>query len=429
MPEIKCPNCGKIFQMDEANYDSIVKQVRDSEFNNELERREKEFNLQINSAVELAKSESARIANDELKNKDIKIKELEAQLNSKDEIANSKINEAINASKQEIYDLQIKVSNLNNELAIKDSETKNKISEVISNKDKEILQLKSKLEISDKESKLNEQNIRNKYEADIDALNQEIEFYKDFKAKQSTKMIGESLEQHCAYEFNRIRSTAFKNAYFGKDNEVSNASNSKGDFIFREYDDEKTEIVSIMFEMKNETDSTSTKQKNEHFFKELDKDRNEKGCEYAILVSMLEPESDLYNEGIVDVSYMYPKMYVIRPQFFIPIITLIRNASLNSLNYKKELKLIQNQNLDYAKFEENMKQFKDAFGKNFELAANDFRKAIDDIDKTIKALEKTKEDLLKSGRQLRLANDKAQELSIKKLTHNAPSLEEKFINK
>lgn len=427
MQEIKCPNCGEVFQIDESNYDSIVKQVRDHEFNEELQRREKEFKQQIANAVELAKTQSESNSKDELASRDLRIKELEAALSNKDEMTKSKVNDAINAFKQEINDLQMKISNLNNELALKDSETKNKINEAISIKDKEILQLQSKLDISDKESKLNEQNIKNKYEADINALNQEIEFYKDFKAKQSTKMIGESLEQHCSYEFNRLRPTAFKNAYFEKDNDAK--SGSKGDFIFRDYDDDKNEIVSIMFEMKNEADTTSTKHKNEHFFKELDKDRNEKGCEYAILVSMLEVDSDLYNEGIVDVSYQYPKMYVIRPQFFIPIITLIRNAALNSLDYKKQLAIVKSQDIDVTNFEANMNEFKEAFGRNYELAAKKFESAIDEIDKSIDHLQKIKAALTGSDNQLRLANNKAQELSIKKLTKNAPSVAEKFNKK
>ena len=428
MQQIKCPKCGEIFQIDESNYDSIVKQVRDHEFNEELQRREKEFKQQIANAVELAKTQSESNSKDELASRDLRIKELEAALSNKDEMTKSKVNDAINASKQEINDLQMKISSLNNELALKDSETKNKINEAISKKDKEILQLQSKLDISDKEFKLNEQSLKNKYEADINALNQEIEFYKDFKAKQSTKMIGESLEQHCLYEFNKIRSTAFKNAYFDKDNEVSK-SGSKGDFIFRDYDEEGTEIVSIMFEMKNEADTTATKHKNEHFFKELDKDRNEKGCEYAILVSMLEVDNDLYNEGIVDVSYEYPKMYVVRPQFFIPIITLIRNAALNSLSYKKQLDIVRNQDIDVTNFEANMNEFKEAFGRNYELAAKKFESAIDEIDKSIDHLQKIKAALTGSDNQLRLANNKAQELSIKKLTKNAPSVAEKFNKK
>ncbi|MCQ2911022.1 MAG: DUF2130 domain-containing protein [Clostridia bacterium] len=424
MPEIKCPNCGEVFQIDESNYDSIVKQVRDHEFNEELTRREKEFKKEIESAVALAKADTVNSSKDELANKELRIKELEAELKSKEEITKSKVNDALNSSKDKINELELKINSLTNEISLKEAETKNKVSEAISKKDKEILELKSKLDVNDKEARLNEQSIKNKYEADINALNQEIQFYKDFKAKQSTKMVGESLEQHCSYEFNRLRPTAFKNAYFEKDNDAK--SGSKGDFIFKDYDDEGTEIVSIMFEMKNEADTTATKHKNEHFFKELDKDRNEKGCEYAILVSLLEADNDLYNEGIVDVSYQYPKMYVIRPQFFIPIITLIRNAALNSLGYKKELAIVKNQDIDVSNFEENMNAFKDAFGRNYELASKKFEDAINEIDKSIDHLQKIKAALTGSENNLRLANNKAQELSIKKLTKNAPSVAEKF---
>jgi len=424
MPEIKCPNCGEVFQIDESNYDSIVKQVRDHEFNEELTRREKEFKKEIESAVALAKADTVNSSKDELANKELRIKELEAELKSKEEITKSKVNDALNSSKDKINELELKINSLTNEISLKEAETKNKVSEAISKKDKEILELKSKLDVNDKEAKLNEQSIKNKYEADINALNQEIQFYKDFKAKQSTKMVGESLEQHCSYEFNRLRPTAFKNAYFEKDNDAK--SGSKGDFIFKDYDEEGTEIVSIMFEMKNEADTTASKHKNEHFFKELDKDRNEKGCEYAILVSMLEADNDLYNEGIVDVSYQYPKMYVIRPQFFIPIITLIRNAALNSLGYKKELAVVKNQDIDVTNFEENMNAFKDVFGRNYELASKKFEDAIAEIDKSIDHLQKIKAALTGSENNLRLANNKAQELSIKKLTKNAPSVAEKF---
>ena len=427
MPEIKCPNCGEVFQIDESNYDSIVKQVRDHEFNEELARREKEFKKEIENAVELAKSQTVNISKDELNNKDLRIKELESELKTKDEQNASKVNEVINSAKDKINELQLKINELNNQIKLNDSETKTMVKEAILVKEKEILALQSKIDINDKEAKLNEQNIKNKYEADINALNQEIQFYKDFKAKQSTKMVGESLEQHCSYEFNRLRPTAFKNAYFEKDNDAK--TGSKGDFIFKDYDDEGNEIVSIMFEMKNEADTTASKHKNEHFFKELDKDRNEKSCEYAILVSMLEADNDLYNEGIVDVSYQYPKMYVIRPQFFIPIITLIRNAALNSLNYKKELAIVKSQDIDVTNFEANMNEFKEAFGRNYELAAKKFESAIDEIDKSIDHLQKIKAALTGSDNQLRLANNKAQELSIKKLTKNAPSVAEKFNKK
>ena len=286
------------------------------------------------------------------------------------------------------------------------------------------MELTGQLNSQEKENQLKEKSLKEQYEDKLKYKDEQIEYYKDFKARQSTKMVGESLEQHCLTEFNRIRMTAFPMAYFEKDNDAR--TGSKGDFIFRESAEDGTEFISIMFEMKNEMDETASKHKNEDFFKELDKDRREKGCEYAVLVSLLEIDNELYNTGIVDVSYRYKKMYVIRPQFFIPMITLLRNAALNALKYQQELQTLKNQQLDILHFEENMQNFKDGFARNYELASRKFQDAIDDIDKTIKALEKTKADLLSSDRNLRLANDKAQDLSIKKLTKNAPSVKAMF---
>ncbi|MBO7698477.1 MAG: DUF2130 domain-containing protein, partial [Erysipelotrichaceae bacterium] len=320
--------------------------------------------------------------------------------------------EALDEIRKQLSEKENEITKLNGDLQNRDYETKLKVSEAIAEKDKEIMELKAVSE-ADKES-------YKKQLADKDEL---IAYYKDFKAKQSTKMIGEDLEQHCLYEFNRVR-PLFKNAYFEKDNDVS--SGSKGDFIFRDFDDEKTEIVSIMFEMKNEADETATKHKNEDFLAKLDKDRKDKNCEYAVLVSLLEMDNDTYNEGIVDMSHRYEKMYVIRPQNFIPLITLLRNANLNSLGYKKQLIVAQNQDLDYKNFESNMNAFKDAFGKNYATAAKKFQDAIDEIDKSISHLQKIKDALTSSSNQLRLANDKAQDLSIKRLTKNAPSVAEKF---
>lgn len=294
----------------------------------------------------------------------------------------------------------------------------------ISDKSTKIMELTGQLNSQEKENQLKEKSLKEQYEDKLKYKDEQIEYYKDFKARQSTKMVGESLEQHCLTEFNRIRMTAFPMAYFEKDNDAR--TGSKGDFIFRESAEDGTEFISIMFEMKNEMDETASKHKNEDFFKELDKDRREKGCEYAVLVSLLEIDNELYNTGIVDVSYRYKKMYVIRPQFFIPMITLLRNAALNALKYQQELKTLKNQQLDILHFEENMQNFKDGFARNYELASRKFQDAIDDIDKTIKALEKTKADLLSSDRNLRLANDKAQDLSIKKLTKNAPSVKAMF---
>ena len=294
----------------------------------------------------------------------------------------------------------------------------------ISDKSTKIMELTGQLNSQEKENQLKEKSLKEQYEDKLKYKDEQIEYYKDFKARQSTKMVGESLEQHCLTEFNRIRMTAFPMAYFEKDNDAR--TGSKGDFIFRESAEDGTEFISIMFEMKNEMDETASKHKNEDFFKELDKDRREKGCEYAVLVSLLEIDNELYNTGIVDVSYRYKKMYVIRPQFFIPMITLLRNAALNALKYQQELQTLKNQQLYILHFEENMQNFKDGFARNYELASRKFQDAIDDIDKTIKALEKTKADLLSSDRNLRLANDKAQDLSIKKLTKNAPSVKAMF---
>ena len=412
MNQIKCPNCGEIFTIDEADYASIVKQIKDHEYKEDLARIEKQYEKERKDAVKLAEAESKESYSDELNKKDTIIAKLQAELEKKDsdnklvvlnELAKAK--EVLNAKESSIQELKLKLDQ-------KDTETKLAVQEAISKKNEEISELKANKEALEEGYK--------KQLADKDEL---VAYYKDFKAKQSTKMIGEDLEQHCLYEFNRVR-PLFKNAYFEKDNDIK--AGSKGDFIFRDFDDDGVEFASIMFEMKNEADETSTKHKNEDFLAKLDKDRNDKKCEYAVLVSLLEMDNETYNQGIVDMSHKYPKMYVIRPQNFVPMITLIRNMSMNSLDYKKELQIIHNQNLDYAQFEENMNQFKDAFGKNYELASRKFQDAIDDIDKTIKALEKTKADLLSSDRNLRLANDKAQDLSIKKLTKNAPSVAEKF---
>ena len=378
MNQIKCPNCGMQFTIDESNYESIVKQIRDHQFKEELNRTAKEYDEKLKKEIDLLKSKTEN--------------ENQKLLNEKDKL----------------------IESLKNEINNKDTETKLKISEAISKKDEEINKLKADTLIQ-----------KETYESKLSSKDEQIAYYKDFKARQSTKMIGEDLEQHCLYEFNRVR-PLFKNAYFEKDNDASKGS--KGDFIFRDYDDDKTEIVSIMFEMKNEADETATKHKNEDFLSKLDKDRKDKNCEYAVLVSLLEMDNDLYNEGIVDMSYKYEKMYVIRPQNFIPIITILRNANLNSLNYKKELIIAKNQDLDFKNFENNMNVFKDAFNKNYELASRKFLDAIDDIDRTIKSLEKTKADLISSERNLRLANDKAQDLSVKKLTKNAPSIAKKMNN-
>lgn len=402
MQEIKCPNCGEVFQVDESGYAQIAAQVRDKEFKKELERREKTLS--------------------EKKDSDIDLLKLKYENERKDVL--SKKNEEL-AEKDRI------ISDLKNQLGSSDTEKKLAVSEAVQSKDKELLlkqteieKLKGQLQNQKTELKLTEKSIREKYEIELKTKEEQIEYYKDFKARQSTKMVGESLEQHCLTQFNQIRMTAFPNAYFEKDNDAK--TGSKGDFIFRESDPEGVEFISIMFEMKNEMDTTATKHKNEDFFKELDKDRNEKKCEYAVLVSLLESENELYNSGIVDVSYKYKKMYVIRPQFFIPMITLLRNAALNSLKYQKELQLVRDQQIDIINFEDNMNAFKNAFGKNYRIASEKFNKAIEEIDKTIDHLMKVKDSLISSDRNLRLANDKAEELSIKKLTKNAPSVKKMF---
>lgn len=409
MNEIKCPNCGTVFKIDEKQYDSIVKQVRDSEFKNEIATRQEQYEKDKKQAIKLAENELEKKLSTMLKEKDLEITKLNEELKSKKQledslVENTKIKTA-NEYKEEIAKLNIKIKELENE------------------KDKNISSLKSQLELDSKEYALKEKNIKDVYENKLKDKDEMIAYYKDMKARQSTKMIGESLEVHCNNEFNTLR-PLFPNAYFEKDNDAR--TGSKGDFIFRDYDDEKTEIVSIMFEMKNEADMTATKHKNEDFFKELDKDRKEKKCEYAVLVSLLEIDNDYYNTGIVDVSYRYPKMYVIRPQFFIPLITLIRGAALNALEYKKEMIVLQNQNIDISHFEENMNAFKSGFAKNYRIASEKFSKAIEEIDKTIDHLQKTKDALISSDRNLRLANNKAEELTIKRLTKNSPTMAKLF---
>lgn len=388
MPEIKCPKCGEVFQVDKSGYAEILAQVRTAEFDREISEKERSLKSEREQAVKQARLEEEVRAKDTLANKDREILELRHQLES------------------------LKTQQ---KLAVREA-----VSEIERERDS----LNSELEIQ-KQKHINEENtLKEKYEMQLNLKEEEVQRYKDFKLRLSTKMVGESLEQHCENEFNRLRMTAFPTAYFEKDNDDSKGS--KGDYIFREFDADGNEIISIMFEMKNEQDSTSTKKKNEDFFKKLDKDRNTKNCEYAVLVSMLEPESELYNNGIVDVSYQYTKMYVIRPQFFIPIITLLRNAAMNSMEYKRELAIIKNQEIDITNFEENMENFKTGFSRNFRLASDKFQKAIEEIDKTIDHLQKTKNALLSSENNLRLANDKAQDLTIKKLTRGNPTMKAKF---
>ncbi len=448
MQEIKCPNCGEIFAVDESGYAQIVQQVRDKEFEKALKQREKDLAEKKESELKLAgmrqreeyeKALSAKEA--ELSRKEMDIEQLKARISGSETEKKLAISEAVNEKEKEREKV---LEKKNGELAekirvieelrakLQNSETERKlaVSEAVQAKEKEltkrtteITELKSQLSYKDAERDLKEQALQKEYEDKLKQKDEQIEYYKDFKARQSTKMIGESLEQHCLNQFNALRMTAFPTPYFEKDNDAR--TGSKGDFIFRECV-EGTEFISIMFEMKNEMDETATKHKNEDFLKELDKDRREKKCEYAVLVSLLEIDNELYNNGIVDVSYKYEKMYVIRPQFFIPMITLLRNAALNSLKYRQELELARNQQVDILHFEENMNIFKEGFARNYRIASDKFKTAIEEIDKTITHLQKTKEALLSSENNLRLANNKAEDLSIKRLTKNAPAVKEMF---
>ena len=401
MQEIRCPNCGKVFQVDESGYAQILRQVRDREFENDLSRREKELSEKAERVHTIAQMKQEQHFHDLLSEKD-------AALSDKDH----------------------QIEHLNALISKNETEKKPAISEAVQEKEKqlsekqaEIMKLQSDLTLQQKEEALRENNLVEKYKGELKLRDDEIERLKDFKARQSTKMVGESLEQHCLTQFNQLRMTAFPNAYFEKDNDAR--SGSKGDFIFREASG-GTEFISIMFEMKNEMDTTASKHRNEDFFKELDKDRNEKKCEYAVLVSLLESDNELYNNGIVDVSYRYPKMFVIRPQFFIPIISLLRNAALNSLEYQKKLADIQMQQLDLYHFEENLSSFKSSFADSFRKASDRFEDAIKGIDNAISALTKIRENLVRSENHLNTANNKLEDVSIKKLTRNAPSVRAMF---
>lgn len=429
MNEIKCPKCGTVFQIDEQDYESIVKQVRDHTFEEELNERKAQFQRELESAVKLAKADTEKKLLEQVNQLKMANANLETRIQSSEEEKKQAVQLTKAAVEKEytskISELTLSKTNLENDLKLKDTENKLAVEQAISAKDKTIDSLSNELSLKEKEFQLKETSMKESYESKLKDKDEQIAYYKDFKARQSTKMIGESLEQHCSTEFNKLRSL-FNNCYFEKDNDAK--TGSKGDFIFRAYaDDEHTsEIVSIMFEMKNEADQTATKHKNEDFFKELDKDRREKKCEYAVLVSLLELDNEYYNVGIVDVSYQYEKMYVIRPQFFIPLITLIKDLASKSLEYKNELELVRSQNIDITHFEQNINTFKDSFSRNYRLASERFAKAIEEIDKTIDHLQKTKEHLLKTEDNLRLANNKAQDLTIKKLTHKNPTMAKMF---
>jgi len=457
MHEIICPHCGKAFKIDEAGYADILKQVRDTEFEQQLHERLEMAEREKISAVELAESRISSEMGKTAAAKDTEISELKSKLEAGEVDKKLAVTQAISELERERDSLanELQQSKRDQQTALELAQSKHskQLHEESAEKDKRIGELVAKLEASEAakklaiadavsgvtserdslknsldkvelEKQLAEKSLKDKYETQIKDRDDAIERLRDMKARLSTKMVGETLEQHCETEFNRIRATAFPNAYFEKDNDTS--TGSKGDYIFRDFDDSETEIVSIMFEMKNESDSTATKKKNEDFLKELDKDRTEKNCEYAVLVSLLEPESELYNTGIVDVLHRYPKMYVVRPQFFIPIITLLRNAAMNSLEYKSELALVRAQNIDITNFEADLEKFKTAFGKNYDLASRRFQTAIAEIDKSINHLQKTKDALLGTDRNLRLANDKAQDVTIKKLTRSNPTMASKF---
>ena len=441
MQEIKCPKCGEIFQVDESGYAEIVRQVRDKEFRQELERREIELTEKKDSELRLVRAEQermleARLAEqkeaaskreleqkEESAERERRLREeaekRERELREETEKREREQREAAERSRQELTELRAELDRAQQaqELAViramQDREKQ------LADSRAETDRLRAELELQAQQSKLNENTLIERQRNELRVRDEEIERLKDFKTRQSTKMVGESLEQHCLTQFNSVRMMSFPNAYFEKDNDAR--TGSKGDFIFRESAD-GVEFISIMFEMKNETDTTSTKHKNEDFFKELDRDRCEKKCEYAVLVSLLESDSELYNGGIVDVSYRYPKMFVIRPQFFIPLISLLRNAALSSLSYRRELSIIRDRECDLTNFEDNINTFKESFARNYRIASDRFKTAIEEIDKTILHLQKTKDALLSSENNLRIANNKADELSIKRLTRNAPTV-------
>lgn len=459
MHDISCPNCGKAFKIDETGYADILKQIRDHAFEAQLTERLALAEKEKYDALELVKSEMLREAQIISAANASELQSMQAQLDAAEAAKTAAVNAALNNAQRErdaaLHELDavkrdkdnaLKLAELNQSRALQEAngqkeqeiqalksvidshatEKQLAVTQAISDIEKKRSELSNQLERATLEKQLSEQALKDKYETQIKDRDDAIDRLKDMKARLSTKMLGETLEQHCETAFNQIRATAFPRAYFEKDNDAR--SGSKGDYVFRDTDDAGTEIVSIMFEMKNEADTTATKKRNEDFFKELDRDRNEKNCEYAVLVSMLESESELYNTGIVDVSHRYPKMYVIRPQFFLPLITLLRNAAMNALAYKSELALVKAQHVDITNFEEDLDSFKSAFAKNYDLASRKFQTAIDEIDKSIDHLQKTKDALLGTDRNLRLANNKAQDVTIKKLTRKNPTMAEKFNN-
>lgn len=421
MNEIVCPHCKKAFQVDEAGFADILKQVRNQEFEQELHERVQLLEREKESAVKLAEANTKNQLQSDIAKKETEIAELKASKQA--ETAELKAERDLALSQLESRK-DSELAELKSRLSVTETEKKLAITEAVNRAEKERDQLASELKSKDTEKQLLESSLKEKYESELRSKEEMIAYYKDMKAKLSTKMVGETLEQHCEVEFEKLRATAFQNASFTKDNDAS--SGSKGDYIYRETDENGTEIISIMFEMKNEGDETTTKKKNEDFLKELDKDRSQKKCEYAVLVSLLEADSELYNTGIVDKSHHYGKMYVIRPQFFIPMITLLRNAAFNSLQYKQELAVVRSQNVDITNFEDKLNEFKSGVSRNADLTLKQFETAISEIDKSIDRLTKAKESLLKSGNNLRIANNKVQEVTIKRLTRGNPTMAAKF---
>ena len=446
MEEIKCPKCGEVFQVDESGYAAMLKQVRDKEFNKEIQARMEQLKETQKAEVSLAVSKTEKSFTEQLAEKNAIILELQNRIENSEAQMKLMVSKEVSSKEQEFNELKRNlleaehkieteiskvvvekdktIAELQTLVANKDKEKASEVMQKVHEKELEISKLMDKMHTLEADALLKRQELVQLHEYQLKMKDDEIEKYKNFKLQLSTKMIGESLERHCENEFNKIRATGFQRAYFEKDNDAK--SGSKGDFIFRDYDEDGTEIISIMFEMKNEADATASKHKNEDFFKELDKDRREKNCEYAVLVSMLESENEFYNSGIVDVSYRYDKKYVVRPQFFIPIITLLRNAGLKSLEYRKKLEEVKSQNIDITNFENEMNEFKNSVGRNYRIASDKFKKAIEEIDKTIDHLKKTKDALLSSENNLRIANDKAEDLTIKKLTRKNPTMAAKF---
>ena len=430
MKELKCPKCGSAFTVDEADYASIVNQIKNSEFESEVCRRIDEIKAQQAAQEKVKEAQSRETFNAQMQKKQNEILAKEQELAIlKDKLAGIEDKKKLEIT-QAVSDKDMEIARLKNAIELQKAEqdkavlmAKEQMKDDLSKKDLEIAELRNQTTLSKSQSELEKNAIKEEYEAKLKLAQEQVDYYKDLKMKMSTKMIGETLEAHCSNVFNGQMRPMFPNAYFEKDNDASGGS--KGDFIFRDYED-GTEYISIMFEMKNEADTTATKHKNEDFFKKLDEDRKAKGCEYAVLVSLLEQDNELYNNGIVDVSYKYPKMYVIRPQFFMPIITLLVNASKKSIEYKKELAIAKSQSVDITNFENKLIEFKDKFGRNYRLASEKFQAAIDQIDKSIAALQKTKDALLSSENNLRLANDKAEELTIRKLTHMNPTMKVLF---